>query len=159
MAFYGRIPLDQKFTVHPICEFDAIPRVHGAICGASGDDHDFPFYPPQQSQETHQTTRRFSALCACPRIPGQKGAGRLIYFGKVANDPKGETALNLWLDQNDELLAGRTPRSTPDGLTVRDLCNHFLTALLYVYAHAMTARRVASSRSSHGLNNRLKMGV
>jgi integrase len=51
----------------------------------------------------------------------------LIYFGKVENDPKGEAALNLWLDEKDQLLAGRTPRRTPDGLTVRDLCNHFLT--------------------------------
>ena len=54
---------------------------------------------------------------------------KLHYFGKVADDPKGEAALNLWLDQKDDLLAGRTPRSTPgDGLTVASLCNHFLTA-------------------------------
>jgi hypothetical protein len=51
----------------------------------------------------------------------------VVYFRKVANDPKGEAAINLWLDQKDELLADRTPRSTPDGLTVRHLCNHFLT--------------------------------
>ncbi len=54
---------------------------------------------------------------------------KIHYFGKVADDPKGEAALNLWLDQKDDLLAGRTPRSTPgDGLTVADLCNGFLTA-------------------------------
>lgn len=58
----------------------------------------------------------------------KKVRGKLVYFGKIANDPKGVAALNLWLDQKDELLAGRTPRSTPDGLTVRDICNHFLTA-------------------------------
>jgi integrase len=57
----------------------------------------------------------------------KKVRSKLVYFGKVANDPQGEAALNLWLDQKDELLAGRTPRSTPDGLTVRHLCNHFLT--------------------------------
>jgi hypothetical protein len=59
----------------------------------------------------------------------KKVRGNLVYFGKVADDPKGEAALNKWLDQKDDLLAGRTPRSTPgDGLTVGTLCNHFLTA-------------------------------
>ena len=53
---------------------------------------------------------------------------RLIYFGKWADDPKGVAALDLWLDQKDDLLAGRTPRVSADGLTVRDLCNKFLTA-------------------------------
>jgi hypothetical protein len=46
----------------------------------------------------------------------------------VADDPKGDAALNLWLDQKDDLLAGRTPRGTREGLTVRELVNHFLTA-------------------------------
>lgn len=33
------------------------------------------------------------------------------------------------MEQRDDLLAGRTPRRTPeDGLTVAELCNHFLTA-------------------------------
>jgi integrase len=53
---------------------------------------------------------------------------KLHYFGKIVSDPKGEAALQLWLDRKDNLLAGRTPRSTPDGLTVGVLCNHFLTA-------------------------------
>jgi integrase len=54
---------------------------------------------------------------------------KLCYFGKVADDLKGEAALNLWLDQKDDLLAGRTPRNTPgDGLTIAALCNAFLTA-------------------------------
>ena len=53
----------------------------------------------------------------------KKVRGKLHYFGKVADDPKGEAALQLWLDQRDDLLAGRTPRSTPgDGLTVGTLC-------------------------------------
>jgi integrase len=53
---------------------------------------------------------------------------KLHYFGKIADDPKGEAALNLWLDRKDDLLAGRTPRTTPGGLTVENLCNHFLFA-------------------------------
>ncbi len=54
---------------------------------------------------------------------------KLHYFGKIADDPKGEAALLLWVDQKDDLLAGRTPRGTPgEGLTVANLCNHFITA-------------------------------
>jgi integrase len=51
-----------------------------------------------------------------------------VYFGRVADDPQGKAALDKWLDQKDDLLAGRTPRTMGDGLTIRDLCNRFLTA-------------------------------
>ena len=57
----------------------------------------------------------------------KKVRGQLRYFGKVAEDPKGEAALELWRTQRDDLLAGRTPRTPDDGLTVRDLCNRFLS--------------------------------
>jgi len=40
----------------------------------------------------------------------------------------GEAALLKWLDQKDDLLAGRTPRAKAGGPEVRELCNHFLTA-------------------------------
>jgi integrase len=53
---------------------------------------------------------------------------RLHYFGKVADDPNGQAALEKWLDQRDDLLAGRIPRSTSGGFTVGDLLNRFLTA-------------------------------
>ena len=49
---------------------------------------------------------------------------KLHYFGPW-EDPNG--ALQRYLDQKDDLLAGRTPAS-PDDLTVRDLVNRFLTA-------------------------------
>jgi integrase len=58
----------------------------------------------------------------------KKVRGKLHYFGKIAGDPKGEAAVRKWAEQKDDLLAGRTPRGTPDGLTVADLCNHFMTA-------------------------------
>lgn len=59
----------------------------------------------------------------------KKIRGRFIYFGKVADDPKGEAALEVWLSQKDDWLAGRTPRSTPaDGLTLRELCNQYCSA-------------------------------
>jgi hypothetical protein len=59
----------------------------------------------------------------------KKVRGKAWYFGKVANDPKGEKALASWLAVKDDLLAGRAPRPTEarDGLTVGALCNHFLT--------------------------------
>ncbi len=57
----------------------------------------------------------------------KKVRGRLRYFGKVSDDPQGEAALQKWLDQKDDLLAGRVPRILSDGLTIRDLCNRFLT--------------------------------
>ena len=51
---------------------------------------------------------------------------KLRYFGKVADDPEGEKALLAWLDQKDELLAGREPSAHLDGMTVRELCDRFL---------------------------------
>lgn len=71
---------------------------------------DFPLYP-------HRSGRW------AKRVRGQ-----IKYFGKCADDPKGESALAKWLEQKDELLAGRTPRAKTDGLTTADLCNHFLTS-------------------------------
>lgn len=52
---------------------------------------------------------------------------KLVYFGKVADDPDGQTALARWLEQKDDLLAGRSIR-TGEGLTCRDLANGFLEA-------------------------------
>jgi integrase len=57
----------------------------------------------------------------------KKVRGKFVYFGKVADDPKGQAALDKWLDQKEDLLAGRTPRVVGNGLTIRDLCNRFLT--------------------------------
>jgi len=58
----------------------------------------------------------------------KKVRGRTVYFGKVAIDPEGKAARDLWLDQKDDLLAGRTPRENANGMRMRDLCNRFLTA-------------------------------
>jgi hypothetical protein len=58
----------------------------------------------------------------------KKVRGKFCYFGKWVDDPKGEAALKRWLDQKDDLLAGRTPRTSCDELTLRELCNRFLTA-------------------------------
>jgi integrase len=55
----------------------------------------------------------------------KKIRGRLHYFGTWDNP---DAALNLFLEQQDDLYAGRKPREANDGLTVRDLCNRFLTS-------------------------------
>ncbi len=55
----------------------------------------------------------------------KKVRGKLVYFGPLA-DPDG--ALAKWLDQKDELLAGRVPRVKSDGFTIADLCNYFQNA-------------------------------
>jgi len=58
----------------------------------------------------------------------KKVRGKLHYFGRTADDPEGEKALALWLEQKDDLLAGRVPRIKREGLTIKFLLNHFLTA-------------------------------
>jgi integrase len=68
---------------------------------------DFPLFPHQNGQWA------------------KKIRGRLHYFGLLA-DP--DAALGKYQQQRDDLHAGRTPRTTADGLTVRDLVNRFLTA-------------------------------
>ncbi|MCU0878890.1 MAG: hypothetical protein MUF06_13990 [Pirellulaceae bacterium] len=48
--------------------------------------------------------------------------GKRYYFGKIADDPKGERAIRLWLDQKDTLLADAkvvVPVQTPpEAMTV-----------------------------------------
>jgi integrase len=51
------------------------------------------------------------------------------YFGKIADDPNGEAALNLWREQKDDLLAGRKPRPKgSEAIDVKEVVNRFLTA-------------------------------
>jgi integrase len=57
----------------------------------------------------------------------KKAKGKLYYFGKIADDPDGQKALALWLEQRDDLLAGRKPRVKGEGLTLLELVNRFLT--------------------------------
>lgn len=69
----------------------------------------------------------------------KKVRGKFHYFGKVSDDPKGEAALDLWLAQKDELLAGRTPRLKTEGLTVQELINRYLSAK----RHLVDTREIA----------------
>ncbi len=69
-----------------------------------------------------------------PRFPHASGrwaknvGGKLRYFGKTADDTKGKRALDKWLEQNDELLAGRVLRANGVGLTIKVLVNGYLTS-------------------------------
>lgn len=57
----------------------------------------------------------------------KKVRGRIVYFGSLRADPDGQKALNRWLDEKDQLLAGRKPRrADPEALTVGGLVNLFL---------------------------------
>src|SRR5262249_22309186 len=51
--------------------------------------------------------------------------GKLHYFGPWA-DP--DAALAKYLAEKDDLHAGRKPRADTEGLTVKELANHFLNA-------------------------------
>jgi hypothetical protein len=55
----------------------------------------------------------------------KKIRGKTHYFGPWGD---ADAALQLYVDQRDDLYAGRIPRSPQQGLTVRDLCNAFLTS-------------------------------
>lgn len=81
-----------------------------------------------------------------PLTPHASGAwqkkirGRIYYFGKWGRRVDGklvrvegdgwEDALAEYKKVADDLHAGRAPRASADGLTVADLCNHFLNAKL-----------------------------
>ena len=57
----------------------------------------------------------------------KKVRGRVYYFGKVADDPKGVAAEEEWNRVKDDLRAGREPRpKVAESLTVADACNQFL---------------------------------
>jgi integrase len=73
---------------------------------------DFPLFP--------HATRRWA----------KKVRGKFHYFGPVTpdGDHGAQAALEKWLDQRDDLLAGRTPRVSGAGVSVKDLLNRFLTA-------------------------------
>jgi integrase len=69
---------------------------------------DFPLTPHVRARQWCKKVRR-----------------KIHYFGRL-DDP--DAALAKWLDEKDDLLAGRTPRrAKPDELTVKELVNRFLT--------------------------------
>lgn len=56
----------------------------------------------------------------------KKVLGKLYYFGSWKDDPKGNRALDRWLADKDDLLAGRIPRARTGAPTLGDLVSQFL---------------------------------
>src|SRR5262245_11034977 len=82
--------------------------VHSSLAHKPSKPHpDFPLFP-------HATGRW-----------AKKIRGKLHYFGKW-DDP--DAALAKYLEQRDDLHAGKMPREVSAGVTVKDLCNKFLVA-------------------------------
>ena len=69
-----------------------------------------------------------------PLFPHQSGwwakkvKGKLYYFGKMADDPKGQAALVEWDRVKVALIGGRARPSKVDGVTVAAVCDQFLQA-------------------------------
>ncbi|HET6325832.1 MAG TPA: hypothetical protein VFG04_14240, partial [Planctomycetaceae bacterium] len=68
----------------------------------------------------------------------KKILGKIHYFGRWGKVVDGsltriegdgwKDALEIYKAQVDDLYAGRTPRTKSDALTIKELCNRFLTA-------------------------------
>jgi integrase len=89
--------------------------------------------PPLAKSARSGRSKRAGAAAAKPRADfplfrhrnnqwAKKVRGKLHYFGTDT-----EAALAKWLDERDDLLAGRKPRRGHEELTVSALCNQFLT--------------------------------
>ncbi|MHC4405971.1 MAG: hypothetical protein ACYTG0_40555 [Planctomycetota bacterium] len=99
LRYYG--PWDDTYARLPDRESSVSPRQKPAK-----PRKDFPLYPHSSGQWA------------------KKVKGKTVYFGPWS-DP--EAALETYLAQKDDLLAGREVRNG-EGLTVRELVNHFLTS-------------------------------
>jgi integrase len=73
----------------------------------------------------------------------KKVRGKLEYFGPIDESPDhgAQAALERWLDEKDDLLAGRRPRKKRDGLTIGDLCTRFLNAKRVLAEQGRFSRR------------------
>jgi hypothetical protein len=91
------------------------------------DAHSIP--PSAQDQPT-RPAKPSPAFPLFPHAAGvwaKKIRGKMYYFGPWS-DP--DAALAKYLEQKDALHAGRKPRESSDGATVKEVVNHFLTAKL-----------------------------
>jgi integrase len=98
---------------------------------------------PRARKVTDRPKKPYSDYPLYPHPLGywsKKIRGKIHHFGRWGRTVNGKVvglesdtwkeALEQYKAQADDLHAGRTPRARSDGLTVADLCNHFLTAKL-----------------------------
>ena len=93
------------------------------------------FYTPTPFSQpsSRQAAQRLPAAAHPSGRWCKKVRGKIIFFGKIVPDDAGQsaqTALDKWLDEKDDMLAGRISRArrAESGPTLRELVNKFLTA-------------------------------
>ena len=87
-----------------------------------------PKTTPRAARSKSKPVKPYPGFPLFPHANGlwaKKIRGKLHYFGPWKD---AQAALDLYLEQRDDLHAGRRPRQFGDGFTVRDLANHFLTS-------------------------------
>src|SRR5476651_796248 len=85
------------------------------------------FTAPRLQRKPHKPNKPYPEFPLFPHATkrwAKKIRGKMHYFGSW-DDP--DAALKKYLEDRDDLYAGRTPRSKTTGLTVRELLNRFLT--------------------------------
>ena len=85
-----------------------------------------------------------------PCFPMRRAAGprRLgassVTSARWPTTPRARAALDLWLEQKDDLLAGRTPRVSREGLTLRELLDRYVVSK----RHLLDTREISSKHFS-----------
>jgi integrase len=87
------------------------------------DTHSTAPAPADKPARPSKPTPEFPLFPHAAGVWAKKIRGKFHYFGPW-DDPDG--ALRKYLDQKDDLHAGRTPRPDPEGVTVKDVANAFL---------------------------------
>lgn len=70
----------------------------------------------------------------------KKVRGKTRYLLKIIDDPEGKASLDAWLERKDTWLAGREWTDTA-GLTVEDICDHFINSKKPLLAGGEITRR------------------
>jgi integrase len=112
----------------PACSYRRVPANAYFLCaGGAAVANSTRRVAGRKSKRPSKPHADFPLYAHRAGVWAKKVRGRTRYFGNIANDPNGVAALERWLKDKDELLAGREPNANPDALTVTELVNRFLT--------------------------------